>query len=78
MSEPVIYQKSPIVQPSEAGSYWWCSCGRAKKQPFCDGTHKGGGFAPKKVEITQAGTVAWCGCKHSKIGAFCDGSHAGL
>jgi CDGSH-type Zn-finger protein len=75
MSDPIIAQKSPIVQAMEPGTYWWCSCGRSATQPFCDGGHKGTGFAPQKVEITEAKTVAWCGCKHSGNGAFCDGSH---
>ena len=22
-------------------SYYWCSCGKSVKQPFCDGSHKG-------------------------------------
>ena len=78
MSEPKIAQKSPIVQIVEPGTYYWCSCGQSKGQPFCDGAHKGSGFAPKKVEITEAKTVAWCGCKHTKNAPFCDGSHSGL
>jgi CDGSH-type Zn-finger protein len=78
MSEPVVSQKSPFVQKVEPGTYFWCACGRSKGQPFCDGSHKGTGFAPLKVEITEAKTVAWCGCKHSKNGAFCDGSHSKL
>jgi len=78
MPEPVIAQKSPFVQKVEPGTYWWCACGRSISQPFCDGSHKGTGFAPKKAEITEARTVAWCGCKHSKNAPFCDGTHAGL
>ena len=22
-------------------SYYWCSCGKSSKQPFCDGSHQG-------------------------------------
>jgi CDGSH-type Zn-finger protein len=76
--EPTIAQKSPFVQQVKPSSYWWCACGLSKGQPFCDGSHKGTGFGPKKVEINEVRTLAWCGCKHSKNGAFCDGSHAGL
>ena len=76
--EPTIAQKGPYVLEVKPGTYWWCACGKSKGQPFCDGSHKGTGFAPKKVEITEARTLAWCGCKHSKNGAMCDGSHAGL
>src|SRR5262249_26311415 len=78
MTEPIIFQKSPIVQKVEPGTYWWCACGRSKSQPFCDGSHKGTGVATKKTEITEAKTVAWCACKHSKNMPFCDGTHAGL
>jgi CDGSH-type Zn-finger protein len=78
MSEPIIFQKSPIVRQAEAGTYYWCACGRSKTQPFCDGSHKGTGLAPREVNIPVAKTVAWCGCKHSKNPPFCDGSHAGL
>ena len=78
MTEPIIAQKIPYVLDMQPGSFYWCTCGRSKKQPFCDGSHKGTGFAPKKTDITVAKTVAWCGCKHSQNGAFCDGSHSKL
>jgi CDGSH-type Zn-finger protein len=78
MSEPIVFQKSPIVQKVEPGTYYWCACGRSKGQPFCDGSHKGSGFAPVKTEITEAKTVAWCGCKHTKNAPFCGGSHSKL
>ncbi|HUA65702.1 MAG TPA: CDGSH iron-sulfur domain-containing protein [Alphaproteobacteria bacterium] len=78
MSEPVIAQKFPFVQQADAGSYWWCACGRSKSQPFCDGSHKGTGLAPVKIDIAGAKTVAWCGCKRSKAQPFCDGSHSRL
>jgi CDGSH iron-sulfur domain-containing protein 3 len=78
MSEPIIAQKSPFVQKMKPGSYWWCACGGSKTQPFCDGSHKGTGFAPTKVEVTEEKAVAWCGCKHSKNASFCDGSHSKL
>lgn len=78
MAEPVIYQKRPIVQKVEPGTYWWCACGRSAGQPFCDGSHKGTGLAPKKVEITESQTVAWCACRHSKNAPFCDGTHSEL
>lgn len=78
MPNPTIAQKSPYVQKMPAGTYWWCTCGQSKGQPFCDGSHKGTGFAPKKVELAEEKTVAWCGCKHSANGSFCDGAHKSL
>ncbi|OIQ85670.1 iron-binding zinc finger CDGSH type [mine drainage metagenome] len=79
MSEPVIAQKSPFAVTVEAGkSYWWCSCGKSTSQPFCDGSHKGTGFAPVEYKAEQDGTAYFCGCKHSNNGVLCDGSHAKL
>src|SRR5882672_7700103 len=78
MSEPLIFQKSPIVQKVEPGKYWWCACGRSQSQPFCDGSHQGTGLEPKEVEITEPKIVAWCACKHSKTMPFCDGTHSRL
>ena len=78
MNEPVIAQKSPFVLPMKAGTYYFCMCGKSKGQPFCDGSHKGSTFAPKKVDLTEDKTVAWCGCKHSTNLPFCDGSHKSL
>ena len=79
MAAPNIAQKAPFKAEVQAGkAYWWCACGQSKNQPFCDGSHKGSGFAPKKVELAEAKTVAWCGCKHSANGGFCDGSHKKL
>lgn len=78
MAEPVIAQKKPYKLEMEPGTYFWCACGRSANQPFCDGSHKGTGFSPVKVEVTEKQLVAWCGCKRSKKGAFCDGTHRTL
>ena len=78
MSKPNIAQLSPFVQKCQPGEYWWCACGLSKTQPFCDGSHKGTAFAPRKVDLTVEKTVAWCGCKHTQNGAFCDGTHSKL
>ena len=78
MKIPKIAQKSPYVQELKAGTYYQCSCGESKNQPFCDGSHQGTEFTPNVVEITEDKIVALCGCKHSKNGAFCDGAHSKL
>jgi CDGSH-type Zn-finger protein len=78
MSDPIIFQKGPIVQATEPGTFWWCACGRSTTQPFCDGSHKGTEFTPVKAQIDAKKTVAWCGCKNSKNKPFCDGSHGRL
>ena len=75
---PVVASKMPTVLKLEPGVYWWCSCGKSSKQPFCDGSHKGSSFTPQKVAIKDEKKVAFCNCKHSKTGPFCDGTHSEL
>lgn len=79
MPEPVIAQKSPYAIEVEAGkSYFWCACGRSRAQPFCDGSHKGSGFAPVKFNADKSRTVYFCGCKNTGKSPLCDGTHNGL
>ena len=75
MSEPECPQKAPYGVDLEPGSYWWCSCGRSKNQPFCDGSHQGTEFSPVEVKVEKPGKVWLCGCKRSANGALCDGTH---
>ena len=75
---PVIAQKSPYSQGLKAGDYWWCACGQSKKQPFCDGSHKGGESTPVKLTLTEDKQVWLCGCKRTATKPFCDGSHKKL
>ena len=78
MTKPEIAQKSPYVLEMQPGTYYYCTCGKSTNQPFCNGSHKGSSFVPKKVEIVDIKKVAWCGCKHSANLPFCDGSHVKL
>jgi CDGSH-type Zn-finger protein len=78
MTEPEIAQKSPYVLELDAGTYWWCACGRSKNQPFCDGSHKTTSFTPVKFEIAERKQVALCGCKRTGTKPFCDGTHRAL
>ena len=74
--KPQIAQKSPYaVEVATGESYYWCSCGQSKNQPFCDGSHKTPSFTPVQFTAEKTETVYLCGCKHSANGAFCDGSH---
>lgn len=79
MSEAVIAQKKPCVVELEAGkTYYWCTCGRSKQQPFCDGSHQGTDFSPQAFEAEETKKYGLCGCKHSKNAPFCDGAHRDL
>jgi CDGSH-type Zn-finger protein len=78
MDDPVIAQKSPYEVELEAGTYWWCACGRSKNQPFCDGSHEGTEFQPVEFTIAEKQNVSLCGCKWSAEAPFCDGAHEAL
>ncbi len=75
MAEPVVAQKAPYAVELESGTYWWCSCGRSSKQPFCDGSHQGTGLSPMEVKIEETKKVWLCGCKQAANKPFCDGTH---
>jgi CDGSH-type Zn-finger protein len=79
MSKPAIAAKNPFAVEVETGKdYYWCSCGKSKSQPFCDGSHKGSEFNPLKYTASESKTVYFCGCKNSSNGALCDGTHKSL
>lgn len=76
---PVVAQKSPFpAEVTEGKTYFWCSCGKSSKQPFCDGSHKGSDFAPVKFTAPADKKVFFCGCKASAKSPLCDGSHSKL
>lgn len=79
MSEsPQPTDRKSIKLELEPGTYWWCSCGKTSHTPFCDGSHKGTGLQPKKLEITEKTTVSLCQCKATGNAPYCDGSHRQL
>ena len=75
MQKPVIPEKAPKALILEAGTYFWCACGKSKNQPFCDGSHQGTEFAPLPFTLDKKTEVWLCQCKHSSNQPFCDGSH---
>ena len=56
-------------------SYYWCSCGKSSKQPFCDGSHKDTGFKPLSYKADQSKKFFFCTCKLTNDQPMCDGSH---
>lgn len=78
MSKAEIFEKKSVVMELDAGTYFWCACGKSKNQPWCDGAHSGCGITPVKLEITEKKRVALCNCKYSENKPFCDGTHKNL
>jgi CDGSH-type Zn-finger protein len=77
MADPVRAGSAPIGVDVEAGkSYWWCSCGKAAKPPFCDGSHKGTDFTPMKYDAAETRKAYFCTCKATGNSPLCDGSHS--
>ena len=79
MSTPDIPQKTPLpVDVEEGRKYFWCSCGKSDRQPFCDGSHQGTEFLPLTYVAETTRTLYFCACKHSRGAPLCDGSHNSL
>lgn len=75
-SEAVVAKKGPfVVDVVEGKVYFWCSCGRSKNQPFCDGSHKGTDFEPVKWVADATCKKGFCGCKATAGQPLCDGTH---
>jgi CDGSH-type Zn-finger protein len=77
---PRIAGNTPAAVDLEKGkTYYFCTCGRSQKQPFCDGAHKNGtGFKSLAFTAVQDGQASLCMCKNSKKIPFCDGTHHSL
>ncbi|MEA3411001.1 MAG: thiamine pyrophosphate-binding protein [Pseudomonadota bacterium] len=76
MSKAKIAATRPAPVALKAGqTVYWCVCGRSKKQPFCDGSHRGTGFAPVEFTAEREDTWYFCQCKRTGKAPLCDGSH---
>ncbi len=68
--------RSPLGIDVEAGkSYWWCACGLSKRQPFCDGSHRGSEFVPLEYKADVTKKVFFCACKQTVTQPLCNGAH---
>jgi CDGSH iron-sulfur domain-containing protein 3 len=65
----------PTMMELEPGTYYWCSCGKSAKLPFCDGSHAGTGKTPLEFTLEQKQKVTPCTCQRTKMPPWCDGSH---
>ena len=79
MDEPIIAQKGPyVIDVVEGKTYYWCQCGLSKKQPFCDGAHKGTAFKSLIYKALKNEKLYFCGCKKTSKKPFCDNTHKNL
>ena len=76
MEKGLRTEDSPLgINVVEGKSYFWCSCGKTSKQPFCDGSHKGSEFSPIIYKAEETKKMFFCACKQTNDQPFCDGSH---
>ncbi|NQZ81231.1 MAG: CDGSH iron-sulfur domain-containing protein [Colwellia sp.] len=76
MNNPVIANNKPVgVELNKGEDYYFCTCGKSAKQPFCDGSHAGSTFKPKAFQAESDDTAYLCACKYSNNTPFCDGTH---
>lgn len=76
MSNPIVADNKPSkVNFSKNQEYYFCTCGRSKSQPFCDGSHAGTKFKPKVIVSDKEEEAYLCACKHTNNSPYCDGTH---
>jgi|GEM_PF-33603 len=76
MEKPIIADNKPAkVSLSKGQEYHFCTCGKSKSQPSCDGSHLGTSFTPKVIVPDSDGAAYLCACKHTGNSPYCDGSH---
>lgn len=70
-----IAWKAPFAVEVGARKRHMCrACGRASRQPFRDGAHKGTVLASVRFQSDANGKVFYYGCKHTGNAPICDGT----
>ncbi len=76
MGNSTIADDKPAKVSLEQGKkYFFCMCGRSRKQPFCDGSHQGSEFTPLAFTCDESKNYFLCQCKQSANKPYCDGTH---
>lgn len=76
MSNPVVADNKPVkINLAKGQEYHFCTCGKSRSQPFCDGSHAGTSFQPRVIVPDEDGEAYLCACKHTGNTPYCDGSH---
>ena len=58
------------VDVEEGRKYFWCSCGKSNRQPFCDGSHEGTDFLPMSYTAEKTRTLYFCACNTPRARHF--------
>ena len=76
MKNPIVADNKPVkIDLSKGQDIFFCTCGKADPQPFCDGSHVGTDFNPLVTISDQEQEGYLCACKHSRNLPYCDGTH---
>ena len=78
MDKPNIVAKHSKAVKLEPGEYDYCTCGLSKDGVFCDQSHQGTSFKPKRFVVYDPQNVYICLCRHSNNSPHCDGAHRAL
>ena len=70
---------SPAIRVgvNKGKTYYWCSCGLSKSQPFCDNSHKEDAQNRKPLSYAALSDrfISFCACKKTQLPPICDKSH---
>ena len=68
------------VAVNKGKTYYWCSCGLSKSQPFWDNSHKEDAQNRKPLSYAALSDrfISFCTCKKTQLPPLCDSSHRKL